>query len=107
MNRRLVFLLKGQGFTAMPGCSCVCNLNSEAGLQKGHRSSQPAETASFTCVKAIGRVCKHTAPAQRICINALAYSPYQLSTLSKITALSSSKMAEESENTVSEAAEKK
>lgn len=52
MNRRLVFLLKGQGFTAMPGCSCVCNLNSDAGLQKGHRSSQPAETALFTCVKA-------------------------------------------------------
>lgn len=50
MSRRLVFFLKGQDLGATP--VHVRNLYSYAGLKKGHRSSQTAETASFTCVTA-------------------------------------------------------
>lgn len=50
MNRRLVFFLKGQDLGATP--VRVCNLYSYAGLKNGRRSSQTAETASFTCVTA-------------------------------------------------------
>lgn len=52
-----------------------------------------------------GRVCQQPGPAQRVRMNVLSYSPYPLYS-GTITALSSSKMAGESENIISEAAEK-
>lgn len=52
MNRRLVFFLKGQDLGATPVRAHVCYLYSHPGLKKGHRSSQTAETASFTSVTA-------------------------------------------------------